>query len=100
MCCKAAQLGPRRLILCLSVLVACTPRGAIRLDPAAAETGQVQRVFVGTSRAPDAAGGFGSGRSETVRYARYDVSVPPDRELGEISSGYRATGRPILRAIS
>lgn len=73
------------LILCLSVLVACTPRGAIRLDPAAAETGQVQRVFVGTSRAPDAAGGFGSGRSETVRYARYDVSVPPDRELGEIS---------------
>jgi esterase/lipase superfamily enzyme len=66
-------------------MIACTPRGAITLDPAAASVGQVQRVFVGTTRRQEQDGSFGSGRSEQVRFARFDIAVPPDRTVGEIN---------------
>lgn len=67
------------------VLVACTPRGQVTLAPEAATVGQVQEIFVGTTRQQDQDGTFGSHRSEDMRFARYDVSVPPDRQLGEIT---------------
>lgn len=72
-------------ILGLAALTACTPRGSVTLDPAAAAVGQVQRVFVGTTRKPEDDGSFGSGRSERVRFARYDISIPPNRKAGEIN---------------
>ena len=68
----------------LSVLIACTPRGEVTLDPQAATVGQVQKIFIGTTRKQDANGNFGNIRSEAIRFARYDVSVPPNRDLGEI----------------
>lgn len=68
----------------LSLLVACTPRGAITLDPAAALVGQVTPIFIGTTRALEN-GGFGPDRSEDMRFARYDISIPPQREAGEIN---------------
>mgnify|MGYP000580525007 CR=1 FL=1 len=76
-----------RIFLALSVLalMACTPRGEVTLDPAAATVGQVQRVFIGTTRGQNDDGSFGNKRSEAVRFARYDISVPPDRKLGQIT---------------
>lgn len=76
-----------RIFLALSVLalMACTPRGEVTLDPTAATVGQVQRVFIGTTRGQNDDGSFGNKRSEAVRFARYDISVPPDRKLGQIT---------------
>jgi esterase/lipase superfamily enzyme len=76
-----------RIFLALSVLalMACTPRGQVTLDPKAAAVGQVQRVFIGTTRGQEDDGSFGNKRSEAVRFARYDISVPPDRKLGQIT---------------
>ncbi|MDP4034421.1 MAG: alpha/beta fold hydrolase [Pseudorhodobacter sp.] len=74
-----------RVALVFLLLVACAPRGQITLDPQAAEIGLVQSVFVGTTREIDPkTGRFGGNRSEKPSFARYDVSVPPDRDLGKI----------------
>jgi esterase/lipase superfamily enzyme len=72
-------------ILSLALLMACAPRGQITLEPSAASVGQVQRIFVGTTRAQMPDGSFGSGRSENLSLARFDISVPPNRGLGEIN---------------
>jgi esterase/lipase superfamily enzyme len=76
----------RRILisLSLSILIACTPRGEVTLDPQAAAVGQVQKIYIGTSRAREADGSFGNTRSEKILFARYDISVPPERELGKI----------------
>ncbi|MDZ4094023.1 MAG: alpha/beta fold hydrolase [Paracoccaceae bacterium] len=68
------------------VFAACTPRGKITLDPEAAAIGTNQTIFVGTTRKIDAeTGRFGGERSEIPTFARYAVSVPPDREAGKIA---------------
>jgi esterase/lipase superfamily enzyme len=83
----------RFAILALAALAACTPRGTLTYDQAAAGVGRVEDIFVGTMRAPDpATGEFGAGRSEVLRFAAYRVSVPPDRDLGEIT--WPRPGRP------
>lgn len=74
------------LALCLIALVACTPRGAITVMPEAAAVGNVREIFVGTTRVLDPeTGTFGAERSEVAHFARYEISVPPQRELGEIT---------------
>lgn len=73
------------VILGLTILVACTPRGQIVLAPQAASVGAVHHIFIGTTRAADADGNLGSKRSEVVQFARVDVSVPPSRKPGEIN---------------
>ncbi|MGL5011442.1 MAG: alpha/beta hydrolase, partial [Paracoccaceae bacterium] len=61
-------------------------RGEIRVDPTAAAVGDVVPIFIGTTRGFDPAlQRFTAERSEVLGFARYDVSVPPDREVGEIS---------------
>lgn len=72
------------LALATIALVACAPRGAIVLDPTAASVAQVQRVFVGTSRINSPQEGWGFGRSFDAHFARFDISIPPDRELGSV----------------
>lgn len=72
------------LTLSLSLLIACAPRGAITLDPAAGAVGDVTPVFIGTTRVMEE-GRFGPDRAEEMRFARYDVSIPPKRALGEIN---------------
>lgn len=73
------------VILC-GLVAACTPRGEILLYPQAEGVGSTQTVFVGTTRGPDPEAGedFGRIRSPETRYARYLVSVPPEREAGEV----------------
>lgn len=73
------------IALVLLVLAACAPRGQLTYDPTAAGIGDAQRIFIGTSRKDDAAGdAFSYGRSFVPRYARLDISIPPDRELGTL----------------
>jgi esterase/lipase superfamily enzyme len=82
-----AQRGPdlTRFILLVLILASCTPRGQITLVPQAASVGDVETVFIGTTRQIDPeTGRYGTDRSEQIHYARYDVSVPPDRQPGEI----------------
>lgn len=68
-------------------LAACTPRGAMVVVPAGTVEGTISTVYVGTTRAFEPTGVFGSERSEDLRFARYDVAIPPDREVGEIKYG-------------
>lgn len=73
------------LILAVAMLAACAPRGAVTLMPEAAAVGAVRPVFVATTRAEDlATGDFTGDRTERLAFARFDVSVPPDRALGDI----------------
>lgn len=67
-------------------LVACTPRGEIRIDPAAESVGTVEPVFIGTTRGDmqDIDGAYDRSRSEITRFARLDIAVPPERTPGEI----------------
>lgn len=74
-----------RFLILIFVLTACTPRGQITLAPEAVSVGTVQTVFVGTTRLIDPeTGRYGTQRSEVMQFARYDVSIPPDRNAGEI----------------
>lgn len=76
----------KRFVLALLVLVACSPRGVITLDPAAAQIGEVHRIYIGTTREIDSeTGQFGRERSQKVHFGRYDISVPPERKPGEIT---------------
>lgn len=75
--------APLALLLVMVVLAACA-RGALVVMPEAAAVGVVTPVFIGTTRQPGP-DGFGRERSETVRFARYDISIPPKREAGEIN---------------
>ena len=70
--------------LALVLLVACSPRGQITYSPEAAKVGQVTPVFIGTTRVL-AGGAFGQERSEEMRFARFDVSIPPQRTRGDIN---------------
>jgi esterase/lipase superfamily enzyme len=77
----------RKLVLgiALCVMAACGQRGTITVDPVARNVGTIEPIFVGTTRAFDpATGTFGSERSPALSLARYDVSIPPDRQPGEI----------------
>ena len=84
-----------RVMLGLAVLLicaACAQRGSITLDPQAASVGAVVPIFVGTTRAFDPeTQTYSTGRSDAVAFARYDVSVPPNREIGDI--GFVPRGR-------
>jgi esterase/lipase superfamily enzyme len=82
------------LVACLLPLSACAPRGTITLDPEAAGVGTIERVFVGSTRSTDPeTGSFGRKRSEDEQFARYDISVPPEREPGSITFPRRG-GKP------
>lgn len=82
-----AQLIRNSALICaVIILAACSPRGFITVDPNAAAVGDVVPVFIGTTRTyePDSQT-FSFVRSETLTYGRYDISVPPDREAGDIT---------------
>lgn len=73
------------LLFALLALPTCTPRGQITLLPQAALVGAVQPIFVGTTRATDPDGSFGTHRSEALQFARVDISIPPNHKAGEIN---------------
>lgn len=62
-------------------LAGCGPRGALTIYPDAAEVGSVQSIYVATSRGVDGgANAWAFARSEDLSFARFEVSVPPDRD--------------------
>ncbi|SPH23526.1 hypothetical protein DEA8626_02590 [Defluviimonas aquaemixtae] len=73
------------LFLCVT-LAACTPRGAIVIMPDSAKIGVTEPVYIGTTRAADPETGelFSGKRNQSTRFARLDVTIPPEREPGEI----------------
>lgn len=77
----------------LLVLAGCAPRGTLTFVPDA-NVGAIERVYVATTRDANPEPDFkSSGRSTQTHYARFDVSVPPDRELGSLPWPPRG-GRP------
>lgn len=73
-----------RLFLIFVIVASCSPRGFIRLAPEAMAIGTQRSVFIGTTRGQDETGAFDGSRVDELHFARYDVSVPPDRKSGEI----------------
>lgn len=71
--------------LCFA-LAACATRGTITVVPDAAAEASVTRVFVATTRGSSATATLASrARADSLRWAIFDVSVPPDRELGTVT---------------
>ncbi|MGL4281357.1 MAG: alpha/beta hydrolase [Albidovulum sp.] len=54
--------------------------------PAGAKPGEIESVYVGTTRAidPSVSSQLGIGRSQEMHYGKVDISVPPDRVPGTI----------------
>ncbi len=67
------------------MIASCSPRGQLMVMPEAVDVGQVRPVFVGTTRGRSETGEFDGSRVDTMSFGRYDISVPPDRKVGEIS---------------
>ncbi len=68
------------------LLASCAQRGVITLYPTAADVAPPLTIYVGSTRTPDSEPDDQvNPRSDEVHFARYDVSVPPDRQPGEIS---------------
>lgn len=92
----------------LIALSACTARGTMVVVPPDTAEGTISTVYVGTTRGLEGSGVFGSTRSEDLRFARYDVAIPPQRQVGEIrypkprrpnvSTDFLTTGQRIYTA--
>lgn len=72
------------LVAACAVLAACTSRGAFTAAPADLGTAETEAIFVGTTREADELG-FGFGRADSMSFFRYEISIPSDREPGELS---------------
>lgn len=74
----------KRLVLVGLFVAGCATRGDFTLAPLGAYGGQPEEIYVATSRAagPD---GFGFERSDSASFLRYDISIPPERDLGELN---------------
>ena len=74
------------LLAALALTCGCGgPRGAVAIDPAAVGTGAAVPVLVASARAPVAGPAvFGPSRAP-LSFARFVVSVPPQREPGSVT---------------
>ncbi len=74
------------LILCLSVLAACAGRGELAIVALNSPAAQVEPIFVATTRqrSTEIPYDFNGLRTSELTYARYDISLPPNHEVGEI----------------
>ncbi|MGQ0565016.1 MAG: alpha/beta hydrolase [Gemmobacter sp.] len=81
-------------VVLLVFLAACGPRGTLTAMPPGVQAANVRTVFVATTRTVDPDTGiYGGGRLRgNATFARYDVSIPPDRDLGQIT--WPREGRP------
>lgn len=71
--------------LCL-LITACAGRGTLVIDAEAPVAGTVIPILVATSRAAtDGPELFAGSRSDGVSFLRFNVSVPPERSLGQVT---------------
>jgi hypothetical protein len=83
------------VLVTLLLSVGCEPRGYISFDPAAGQVGEVATLFVATTRkATPGFEIFSRERSQELGFARFDVSVPPDREPGTVIYPEELPGDP------
>lgn len=75
------------MILAIVVLVGCTPRGNLAFVTDMDTLGDVERIYYATTRAADddPLVRFGTDRSETPTFGRIEISVPDDREPGDVT---------------
>lgn len=74
----------RKLGLVLLLCAGCAARGDFTQAPAGATGGQPEEIYVATTRL-SGPGGYGFERSEAADFLRYDISIPTDREPGELN---------------
>ena len=74
----------RRLILAAILVGACAPRGDFSPAPSDLGLAEVEAIFVGTTRV-DGPDGFGRDRADAASFLRYDITIPPEREPGELT---------------
>jgi esterase/lipase superfamily enzyme len=68
------------------LLIGCGSRGELAFAPEAASVGSVETVIVSTTRAPnDGLPLYTSERILEPEFARFAVSVPPEREVGTVT---------------
>lgn len=79
----------RRGVLSLGVAAiaaGCAPRGVLTVAPEAASVGAVRTLYAATTRRVNGdANVWGGERSPALGFARFAVSVPPDRAPGTVS---------------
>jgi esterase/lipase superfamily enzyme len=68
----------------LLLLVACAPRGTFTDVPPDRQTSTEESIFVGTTRTSESEE-FGFGRADALSFMRFDISIPENREPGELS---------------
>lgn len=80
----------RRAIILATILfiAACVDRGATVIVPEALGIGTVRNVHVATIRAPSDNGWFGSERAKDMSFTTLSVSVPPERQTGQVRAGF------------
>lgn len=74
------------LAVSFALLAGCAGERSLRIAENIPAEATQRTVFVATSRAVDetAPGSFTGGRSETISYRRYSVSIPPTHRAGQI----------------
>lgn len=70
--------------LAFLLLAACSPRGSFTPAPPDRANAVDASIFVGTTRTP-VNSEFGFGRSDQLSFLQYDISIPKNREPGELS---------------
>ncbi|SMR82517.1 Esterase/lipase superfamily enzyme [Aliiroseovarius halocynthiae] len=84
----------RFVFLVVLVLSACAPRGTITFLPGAGQIGDVQSIFVTSTRETDENGAPTSNRGGDLLFGEVSVSIPKQREPGEINWPGRKTPDP------
>jgi esterase/lipase superfamily enzyme len=82
------RVGQFVVVAILSVLAGCSDRSYTPTVPDALAIGTNRTIFAATTRAPGPDGSFGPERSEELSLLELTVSIPPDRQPGELDFAY------------
>ena len=77
-------VSPKLVALLFLLLAACSARGSFTPAPADRSNSVEESIFVGTTRTSENTE-FGFGRADELSFLRYDISIPENREPGELS---------------
>jgi esterase/lipase superfamily enzyme len=94
---RSAAFRPIALAIFCLVLAGCAGRAMIALVPGAAGVGTSEPVLVASTRVFEN-GDWGNDRLEGLSFVSFDVSIPPERELGAVEpvrARSRATPDPM-----
>lgn len=84
---KAGSMCRRVVVILVSFLASCSTVIDEAPVPNVSNVGSIERIFVSTNRAVEQDGSFGIGRSQSLSFLDVAVSVPPDRRVGDVTTG-------------